>query len=387
MNEEDQPINIGPDGLPTPLAPPSEPLPTPKGKRRMMPAFWYRWNRKTKILSTAALVLVLSAASLAVYTNFINNSHGSTGTNKSAAKADNRVASPLTGVKVDPELAKRPVTGIMIENSQDARPQSGIQDAGVIFEAIAEGGITRFITLYQDATPQYIGPVRSLRPYYIDWATAFDAGIVHIGGSPEALAQIRGGGKDLDQFFNAGSFWRESSRPAPHDVYTSFAKLDALNKSKGYTSSTFTSWARKADLKLATPSAKSIDMNISSAVFNVHYDYDAISNSYHRSEGGAPHIATSSAGDKTGTLLAPKVVVAMIMSYSIVDRSGHSGYGVNAGGAVYIFQDGGVTVGTWSKAGRTSQIIFKDSASQEVKLNTGQTWVTALQNGQLHYSP
>ena len=352
-----------------------------------MPAFWYRWNRKTKILSTAALVLILAAASAAVYTNFINNSHGGTQTIKTTVKPDNRVASPLTGVKVDPGLAKRPVTGIMIENNLDARPQSGIGDAGVIFEAIAEGGITRFMTLYQDKTPQYIGPVRSLRPYYIDWATAFDASIVHIGGSPDALAQIRNGGKDLDQFFNSGSFWRENSRPAPHDVYTSFEKLDALNKSKGYTSSTFTSWLRKSDQKLATPSAKSIDMAVSSAAFNVHYDYDAASNSYHRSEGGAPHIATSSAGDKTGTLLAPKVVIAMIMSYSIVDGSGHSGYGVNGSGTVYIFQDGGVTVGTWSKSNRASQIVFKDSANQEIKLNAGQTWVTALRDGQLHYSP
>jgi hypothetical protein len=228
--------------------------------------------------------------------------------------------------------------------------------------------------------------VRSLRPYYIDWATPFDAGIVHVGGSPDALAQIRNGGKDLDQFFNSGSFWRESSRQAPHDVYTSFAKLDALNKSKGYTSSTFTSWGRKEDQKLATPSAKTIDMAISSAAFNVHYDYDAASNSYLRSEGGAVHLATPSVKG-AGVQLAPKVVIAMIVPHSIVDSSGHSGYGVNGSGAVYVFQDGGFTAGTWSKADRSSQIVFNDSAGQEIKLNAGQTWVTALQDGQLHYSP
>jgi len=352
-----------------------------------MPAFWYRWNRKTKILSSAALVLVLAAASTAVYTNFINKSHGSTQTKKAAVKPDTRIASPLTGVRVDPGLAKRPVTGIMIENSLDARPQSGIGDAGVIFEAIAEGGITRFMTLYQDKTPQYIGPVRSLRPYYIDWATAFDASIVHVGGSTDALAQIRSGGKDLDQFFNSGSFWRENSRPAPHDVYTSFEKLDALNKSKGYSSSTFTSWPRKVDQKLATPSAKSIDMAISSAAFNAHYDFDAGSNSYLRSEGGAAHVATSSASGQGAVQLAPKVVIAIIMPYSIVDDSGHSGYGVNGSGTVYVFQDGFVVQGTWSKADRSSQLVFKDTSGQPINLNVGQTWVTALQDGQLHYSP
>jgi len=295
------------------------------------------------------------------------------------------VASPLSGVQVDPELAKRPVTAIMIENSPDARPQSGIADAGVIFEAIAEGGITRFITLYQETQPQHIGPVRSLRPYYIDWAAAFDASIVHIGGSPDALAQIRSGGKDLDQFFNAGSFWREGSRPAPHNVYTSFEKLDALNKAKGYDSSTFTPWPRKVDQKLATPMAKTIDLAISSANFNVHYDYDPAYNFYRRSEGGGAHLATSSAGDKTGVQIAPKVVVALVVPYRIVDSSGHSGYGVNGSGTVYIFQDGFVVQGTWSKVDRGSQLTFKDTAGEPIELNTGQTWVSVVQDGQVHY--
>ncbi|MBI1952325.1 DUF3048 domain-containing protein, partial [Candidatus Saccharibacteria bacterium] len=279
--DDNAPINIDSNGIPQPTQP-LQPVPVPKKKRQLMPAFWYRLSRKTKILSTLALVLVLAGAGTVVYSKFIHKDAGQS-TTTTTAVVDNRVPSPLTGLKVDPALAKRPVTGIMIENSPDARPQSGIADAGVIFEAIAEGGITRFITLYQDESPQYVGPVRSLRPYYIDWAAPFDASIVHIGGSPEALAQIRSSGKDLDQFFNSGSFWRESSRPAPHDVYTSFDKLDALNKSKGYTSSTFTSWPRKADQKLTTPTAKSIDLNISSTAFNVHYDYDELYNFYRRS--------------------------------------------------------------------------------------------------------
>ena len=297
------------------------------------------------------------------------------------------VPSPLTGAQVDPELAKRPVTAIMLENSPDARPQSGIADAGVIFEAIAEGGITRFITLYQEARPGHVGPVRSLRPYYIDWAASFNASIAHVGGSPEALAQIRNGGKDLDQFFNSGSYWRENSRPSPHNVYTSFDKLDELNQSKGYTSSNFTPWPRKVDQKLATPMAKTIDLAISSTAYNVHYDYDPAYNFYRRNEGGGAHISTNSASDKTGVQLAPKVVIAMVIPYSIVDGSGHSGYGVTGSGTVYIFQDGFVVQGTWSKADRSSQIEFKDANGQPIKLNAGQTWVSAVKDGQVKYSP
>jgi hypothetical protein len=365
---------------------PSQPVAVTKNKRRMMPAFWYRWDRKTKILSSTALVLVLVAASAAVYSTFINKSHGST-QSKTGGKVDNRVASPLTGVKVEPDLAKRPVTGIMIENSPDARPQSGLQNAGVVFEGIAEGGITRFLGLFQEGQPPYVGPVRSLRTYYIDWAGSFDASIAHIGGSPAALDRMRTGGKDLDQFFNAGSYLRVNSRPAPHNVYTSFAKMDALNQAKGYTSSKFDSWPRKGDKPLVTPTAKLIDADISSAAYNSHYNYDANSNAYLRSEGGVPHIATA-AEDGGGSLqLQPKVLLILVMGFSIVDDDGHGGYDTIGSGPLYVFQDGGVTHGSWSKASPPAQFVFKDDAGNPVKLNAGQAWVTALQDGQLHYSP
>lgn len=284
------------------------------------------------------------------------------------------VPSPLTGLQVTPELAARPATAIMIENSMDARPQSSLHEAGVVFEAIAEGGITRFIAIYQDTSPQYIGPVRSLRPYYIDFAAPFDAGIAHVGGSPEALAQIRSGGKDLDQFFNAGAYWRISSRRAPHNVYTSFERLDAVNKAKGYTASKYTGWPRKEDKPLPAPAAKSINVVISSINYNSHYDYDPATNSYLRSEGGRPHISTSSEADGAGQQLRPKNVVVIVMPYSTSGK--YSVYGTSGSGAAFIFQDGGVAQVNWSKAGRTEQFSFTDGAGQPVPLNAGQTWVT-----------
>ncbi len=344
-------------------------------------SWWGRLSKNKRFAVIAAALLIFGVGAIA-YFNFIRpTSEPSLQVHKNPKPKvvkPTTVPSPLTGLQVAPELAARPVTGIMIENSQDARPQSGIDQAGVVYEAIAEGGITRFLTLYQDAQPQYVGPVRSLRPYYLDWLAPFDASIAHVGGSPEALAQVRSGMKDLDQFFNAGSYWRVSSRAAPHNVYTSFEKMDALNKSKGYTSSKFTPFARKADAKIAAPTAKTINLAISGPTYNVHYDYDAASNSYMRSEGGAVHRATSSEADKTGQQLHPKVVVALIVPYSLVDKTGHSGYANTGSGQMFVFQDGGVTPGTWTKAGRTSQYSFADSSGAPLKLDAGQTWFTAL---------
>lgn len=283
--------------------------------------------------------------------------------------------SPLTGLGVESnELTKRQVTAIMLENSPSARPQSGLKTAGVIFEAIAEGGITRFLALYQESRPGLIGPVRSLRPYYIDWLLPFDAAVAHVGGSYNALNEIRSGKyKDIDEFFNGGSYWRASDRYAPHNVYTNFDKLDALNTSKGYTSSTFTGFARKAEMPNAAPSATAIDISISSALYDVHYDYDKASNSYLRSEGGAPH------NDREGGRLTPKVVVVMKVPMHLGFEDGYREQMDTVGsGPAYVFQDGVVTQGTWNKPDRPTQITFKDSANNQIAFNPGQTWITDI---------
>jgi hypothetical protein len=272
----------------------------------------------------------------------------------------------------------------MIENSPEARPQSGIDKAGVVYEAIAEGGITRFLTLYQEGQPDYIGPVRSVRPYYIDWLMPYDAGVAHVGGSQDALNIIRSPGhKDLDQFFNSATYWRIQERYAPHNVYTSMAKLDALQTSKGFTKSTFTGWPRKADTASAAPTAKSIDVTISSYYFNVHYDYDATTNSYKRSEGGKPHTVIASAADKTGVQLSPKVVMALVVpSKTYAASDGYRmDYTTTGSGKVYLFQDGTEVEGTWSKASTNAPLLIKDATGAEIKLNAGQTWLTMVSSG------
>ncbi len=294
------------------------------------------------------------------------------------------VASNLTGLQVDPSVNQRPVTGVMIENSLESRPQSGLDQAGVVFEAIAEGGITRHLALFQDTEPDHIGPIRSVRPYYAQWCLTFDCAIAHVGGSPEALANIPAWGvKDLDQFANGGSYVRVNDRYAPHNVYSSIAKLRELETAKGYGVATFTPLARKADAPSKTPNARSININISSPNFNSHYDWYAPSNAYKRSLAGAPHMNVNGAGAQTQ--IAPKVVVAMVMPYGVaIDK--HSSYGTIGSGQAYIFQDGVVTEGTWSKADMKAQFAFTDGAGKPITLNAGQTWFVALGGaGNLNY--
>lgn len=338
-------------------------------------------SQKQAIILSAVLIVILGGGGIGAYKLFIEKDPPAPVVTAVVEEepepeppAPTTVASPLTGIQTSPELAQLPVTGVMIENSPEARPQSGLKDAGIVYEAIAEGGITRFMALYQESQPDYVGPVRSVRPYYLDWLQGYNAGIAHVGGSPEALAKIKSDGvRDLDQFYNSGGYWRVSSRYAPHNMYTAVQKLIDLQISKGYTTSSFTGFARKEDKPASTPLATSIDFTISSYLYNVRYDYDAASNSYKRSEGGKAHV-----DEKSGTQLQPKVVVGIIVPYSKASDGVHSVYGTIGSGRAYVFQDGVVTTGTWSKSGSKEPLVLKDDAGTLLALNAGQTWISVM---------
>jgi hypothetical protein len=370
-------------------APDPENPDTPKEDFHITPSPEHR-SKKKKILIILAVLLVLLLAAGAVYWFFFkpkpvkqtNNAPVAVVVKKETPKA--KPTSPLTGVEVaTEELAARPVTGVMIENSPDARPQSGLTDAGVVYEAIAEGGITRFLAVYQESQANYIGPVRSARPYYLDFIAPYDAGYAHVGGSPQALSDIKTLGiKDLDQFYNGDYYVRVSDRYAPHNVYTGFDKLDKLNKSKGYTSSKFTGFVRKPDVA-QTPTAKTIDFSISSPLYSPRYEYDASSNTYKRFQDGEPHI-----DQKTKAQIAPKVVIALVMDKNYDPDGYHTDYKTVGSGKMYVFQDGIVSEGTWQKSDRKTQFVFTDKNGLPMKLNAGQTWISLVANqSDVSYKP
>lgn len=297
--------------------------------------------------------------------------------------------SPLTGNEVaDEATTQRVVTAIMLENSPDARPQSGLKDSGVVYEAVAEGGITRFLAVYQEQQPALIGPVRSLRPYFIDWAAPYDASIAHIGGSYNALQEVRNGQyRDIDQFFNPGAYYRSSDRYAPHNVYTTFERLNALNASKGYATSTFTGFVREPipkktaakPEKKAAPEAPAlaaanvIQVNISSGTYNSTYTYDKATNVYLRGQGGAPHV------DREAGHITPKVVVVIKVPTVLGFEDGYrEQMQTSGGGEGYVFQNGTVQAITWNKTDKKTQLRFLDAAGKDVALERGQTWVTAI---------
>lgn len=363
-----------------PLPPGMKPPKKPPIHKRF--AAWHRnLSKKQKLMLLAVVILLVGGACYAAYT-ILGDQEKPASQVQQAPPVPTTVQSKMTGLQVAPEINDKQVTGVMIENSLDARPQAGLINAGFVFEAIAEGGITRFLALYQDTGSDYIGPVRSVRPYYLDVVASYDAAIAHVGGSPEALAKIKAMNiKDLDQFANPGAYERVKNRAAPHNVYTSSAKLEALEAQKGFNKSTYTGFEHaKTEEKVATPTAKTINLNISSALYNVKYDYNATTNSYDRSVGGAAHT-----DEKSGKPLSPKAVIVVETTRS---QSGvYSVYGMTGTGAVTIFQNGTQAVGTWTRPESKSQYVFKDAAGAVIKVVPGQAWMTLVTPGGMTFAP
>jgi len=295
--------------------------------------------------------------------------------------------SPLSGLAVTQAQSQLPITAVMVENSDEARPQSGLSQAGVVFEALTEGGITRFMALYQEGAPGSIGPIRSARPIFIDALLPFNAAYAHVGGSSDALTQIISDNvKDMNEFYYGGYYTRISSREAPHNVYTSMSELYSLEQSKGYYSPTsFVQWPRKAEAPSKLPTVTAIKLNPSGPDFAVSYTYNPTANDYMRDEAGAVMVDAN-----TGAQLTPKVVIALVIpsSQGALDASGayYTDYSDIGSGQADIFQDGTVTTGTWSKSTPSSQLVLTDNSGIPIALNSGQIWITVLsQANQVSY--
>ena len=274
----------------------------------------------------------------------------------------------------DEAATKANVTAIMIENSPDARPQSGLKQADVVYEAIAEGGITRFAALYQQNRPELVGPVRSLRMYYIDWIAPYDASVAHVGGSLFSLQEIRNGThKDIDQFHNPDAYWRASDRYAPHNVYTSFGHLDALNTARGYTESAPQPIARQ-DTMPAGGTANAIQVSMSSPTFDSAWNYDTASASYHRLQGGAPHVDR-----EHGQITAKVVVILKTQMDKVMEDGLRENYHTAGTGDAVVFADGMAHEVTWHKENMRTQMFFTNKSNgQAFELPRGNTWFSVV---------
>ncbi len=296
------------------------------------------------------------------------------------------VAAPLTGRMVREEVAARRAIAIMIDDHPDARPQAGFNAASVVWQAPAEGGIPRYMLIFQDRIPESVGPVRSARQYYIAWAAEWDAVYGHSGGSPQALDTLRrqGNGQlvyNADEFRWGGIYYhRSTDRFAPHNVYTTGKELRRLAKRLGAVDE-----AQKAAWKFgpALPLAQRRIGGTISMKYDwntISYKYDRKTNRYLRSVTGAK-AQTDAATDER---VAPTNVVIMLMSFAPLNDGSSKGRleaQYVGSGPAWIATNGRTIKGTWRKDSLQKPTRFFDADGEAVTLTVGQTFVQVMETG------
>lgn len=308
--------------------------------------------------------------------------------------------------------AKRRPLAVMIENHTDARPQSGLSRADIVYEAVAEGGITRFMGIFYcgaSALDVTLGPVRSARTYFLDFISEYaDFPLyAHVGGAntpgkANALGQIGDygwlkKGNDLNQFaIGYPTFWRDYERlgrevATEHTMYSTTDKLWKVAEKRNLTNvddknaswdKTFTKWQFKDEASATDRGSISplVSFWTGYSDFDVKWQYDSANNEYLRNNGGKPHL------DKNDdSQLKAKAVVTVFMKESRAndgyENNLHLLYADTGSGKAIVFQDGKAVEGTWNKKDRKSRMIFKDAPGKEIKFNRGQIWIEIIPLG------
>ncbi len=319
-----------------------------------------RMTRK-KILVIAIIFSLVAVAVLIIHKN---------PKEEKSSETKRQYFSQLTGLEVSKEDSERPILGIMVENSEEARPQTGLDSAGVVFEAVTEGGITRYLALYQEDHPEIVGPARSIRTHFLDWLMGFDASIAHVGGSAEALelADTRNT-RSLNQFKYDEPYYRDQSREAPHNMYVRTEGLRELQDELKHKKSNMSTIPRSDNVASPTPDATNITIEYSAPIFGVEFRYDPSTNTYVRFLGGEPHIDKA-----TGKPISVKnlIVLKTAVSGSSVQALGN--------GEALVYKNGTVTKGSWIKQRYEDRIVLTDEQDLEIPLNRGDAWFAVTGN-------
>ena len=284
---------------------------------------------------------------------------------------------PLTGISTDGEKKRRAVA-VMINNHPQARPQSGLSEADIVYELLAEGDITRFLAVFQSETPDQIGPIRSARDYYIELAKGLDCLYVCHGNSPEAKTMLDKGYVDnLNGLYYDGTlFQRTTDRKAPHNSYSSFENIEKGAKEKGYeltgAPEPFAFLTEKEAKSLQGDAALNIDVIYGDATSNVHYEYGKAEEKYTRYSNGEQMIEYQS---KKPILLDNIFIIEA--AHQVVDNKGRRKIDLKSGGRGYLLQKGKINEVEWvNKDDRIIPVMN----GKEVGLVTGKTWVNVIPN-------
>lgn len=280
---------------------------------------------------------------------------------------------PLTGLPADKKPDNRAVA-VMVNNHPQARPQSGLTKADLVFEILTEGGVTRFLAVFQSEKPEIIGPVRSARPYYIELAKGLDALYVHHGWSERAKEILESDYVDsLNGLFYDGTlFERTSERKAPHNSYITFDHIEEGAEEENFSlvgepePYTFL----KEDEEVQGTDHSSVTISYSTDAFEVRYEYNPELSTYKRFSAGIQTV-----DNETGDSVLINNIFIVEANHRTIDSYGLLDIDLTTGGRALLLQNGKLQETQWeNKDGR----IVPYLNGKEVPLVPGKTWINIV---------
>lgn len=283
----------------------------------------------------------------------------------------------LDGVIVPVGEENRLPACVMIENAAfgGVRPQSGLSAAAVVYEVIVEGGITRLMAVYDGELAETIGPVRSARDTYLEFASELNCPYLHAGGSFTALQALDNFGlRDLDGLIESRYVWRDPAKYAPHNLFTSGENLRQAISDHGWdkeAAPSYDSWnfVDPVDQTVGTPAAR-IQIGFGGS-YDVEYRYRETEQVYERWNGGVLH-TDANTGE---AILVKNVVLQEVAEGTDIEGKGRVNWPVTGEGAVHIFHGGQEFVGRWQKPDRLARTQFFADDGTLLPLWRGNTWV------------
>lgn len=325
---------------------------------------------RTALIALGALVVAAAVVGVAIATR----PQGTSIVDAVADIVEPDPICPLTGLDAAGGVVpERPVLAVKIENSPPARPQAGLNDADIVYEEPVEGGITRFIALFQCTDIDRLGPIRSARTTDPDVLVQYGVPLFAYSGGAPRVGQLVAQAGLLDVNFedNPDLYDRDPGREMPHDVFTSTARLWA--GASWPTEAPEPVFAYDADLPEVSRPAASVHLDFS-ASSDVWWRWDAALGLWLRSHGDAAHVLEDGMQVGAATVI---VQVVEVVPGTIVDAAGNPSPEVTlvGTGKAYVFRDGRVIVGTWVRdsLGETTRFLTKEG--EEIALAPGRTWI------------
>ncbi|MEK7523580.1 MAG: DUF3048 domain-containing protein, partial [Patescibacteria group bacterium] len=277
-----------------------------------------------------------------------------------------------------------PPLGVMLENEIMARPwQKGLAKADIVYEAPTEGGITRFLAIFFPGNyPEKMGPIRSARSYYLDWAREYNAVYAHVGGHEDVLARLmREPVYNADQFLYDAYFRRENvgKTALEHTMFSTGEKMEKLIRDKKWTWNVPVYASEKTEFSKITlasfPPAQNIAINFGYPTYNVSYQYDPVANRYLRFLAKKPHM-----DHLHEEQIAPAIVVIQkLKSWSNGDIAGTISMQTIGEGEAAVFEGGRMIEARWKKDSLTGPTKFFDTKNGgEIPFPNSPIWIEAL---------